>query len=123
MRVRYGLIFGSMVILMMFTAGCLEDEKDIPENNRYWIDSEADEFVFHQSLDKIDWDEWEIWIRNGNTTFILEPDQGGISRAGDKTIFKDPDGLWDPILGIEYNMKIIDTVDDKVMLEDDIIAQ
>jgi hypothetical protein len=117
---------GTFLLILVFIPGCIylfEEEPDVPSRNEYWIDSEADEFVFHQKEEEINWNEWNIMISEGNDTYLLESEGKKITKAGDKTVFKDPNGVWDPILGVEYTMRIIDTIDNKILLEDDFIAE
>ena len=125
MRIRYELILGSMIILMVFTSGCEDDDDGTPPPNisRGWIESGTDEFIFQSSGGELSWDDYQVMIRLGNETYNLTTKEGKTSKGGEMVNFKDPDGLWDPVQGIEYNVKIIDKIENKVVWEDDIIAK
>ena len=126
MSIHHKLIFGSLILILVFTSGCfylLEEEPDIPTRNRSWIDSETDEFVWIMGTGEFHWDNYRVIVREGNESITLKTEDGKITKYGDEASFKDPLGTWDPILAEECNIKIINLKTDKVVWEDDIRAE
>jgi hypothetical protein len=112
-----------MIILLVFTAGCEEDDNGTPPvMHQSWIESETDEFIFQLSYGEIDLDDYKVVADDGNSTYTLKTEDDRNPKAGYQTSFKDPNGLWDPLSGVEYNIKIVKRADNSVLWENDIIA-
>lgn len=111
---------------MVFTAGCEDDDDGHPPPpamSRGRIYADTDEFVWEMGSGELHWDDYQVIVRDGNDTITLKTEEGKTTKYGDEAFFKDPLGSWDPILGEEYNIKVVNLIENKVVWEDDIFAQ
>ncbi|MGA1873409.1 MAG: HAAS signaling domain-containing protein [Thermoplasmatota archaeon] len=81
------------------------------------ISSASDTVVIEILFREVEWDRFKMMV-DGK---YLETN---VTSADDTNtaIFFDPDGELDAVINESYNVKIIDTVEDKVVWQDDIIA-
>lgn len=122
-------MIGSIALMTIFIAGalagCLGEDKDEVEgeiitlNFKIDISGSEDNLEIEVISGSGEWADYMILV-DGAT--ILTTTASDFS-AGDDVIFTDPASIWDPISWTEYNVKIVDIGDDKVVYESDIIAK
>jgi hypothetical protein len=122
------LIFclGALIILIALSSGCVTDDDDDgyepPFMSTGRIDSETNEFIFTGS-GEVRWDKYIVNVLEFNDTITLKTEDGRISKKGDEVVFTDPLGNWDPVIGEEYNIRVVDKSDNKIVWEGNIVAR
>jgi len=124
MRDGIKLVMLCMVYVITFgaLAGCYsieEGENGVTAfNAAVDIDAESDTVIFEIISGEYEWEEYEILVEQTKFTTSAET-----SRAGDEAEFTDPSGNTDLEFGSTYKVKVVEIVENRVVMSRDVNAK
>ncbi|MGA1872672.1 MAG: hypothetical protein ACMUHY_03285 [Thermoplasmatota archaeon] len=120
----------SVVIVTIFLSGDDEDTGHVNQRLDMSISAGDNELVVEYLYDEeMDWGDHKVMvcltseIGTGSVNMIKLSAEGDLTTEyGDMIFFRDPDGNWDPLEGMEYTVRIVRIDTNKVVWEDEFRA-